>query len=66
MPCIVIYELGGKNRRRALNAVLEIGPMELLIAGTALSRNAVLVSDNTREFSRVTGLRLVNWRIDGN
>jgi tRNA(fMet)-specific endonuclease VapC len=40
---------------------LTIGPMDLLIAGTALSRNAVLATNNTREFSRVEGLRLVDW-----
>jgi tRNA(fMet)-specific endonuclease VapC len=40
---------------------LTIGPLDLLIAGTALSRNAVLVTNNTREFSRVEGLKLVDW-----
>lgn len=40
---------------------LTIGPMDLLIAGTALSRNAILATNNTREFSRVEGLRLVDW-----
>ena len=38
-----------------------IGPMDLLIAGTALSTGATLVTANTREFSRVTGLRLIDW-----
>lgn len=38
-----------------------IGPMDLLIAGTALSRGAVLVTNNTQEFSRVKGLRLADW-----
>ena len=38
-----------------------IGPMDLLIAGTAVSRGAVLVTSNTEEFSRVKGLRLSDW-----
>ena len=38
-----------------------IGPIDLLIAGTAISRGAVLVTSNTREFSRVKGLRLSDW-----
>jgi len=38
-----------------------IGPMDLLIAGTATSRGALLVTSNTREFSRVKGLRLADW-----
>jgi len=40
---------------------LTIGPMDLLIAGTTLSRNAILATHNTKEFSRVEGLRLVDW-----
>jgi tRNA(fMet)-specific endonuclease VapC len=38
-----------------------IGPLDLLIAGTAASRGAILVTSNTREFSRVKGLRVVDW-----
>jgi len=38
-----------------------IGPIDLLIAGTALSRGATLVTNNTKEFSRVKGLRLTDW-----
>ena len=38
-----------------------IGPLDLMIAGTALSRGAVLVTNNTKEFSRVKGLRLEDW-----
>lgn len=38
-----------------------IGPIDLLIAGTAVSRGAILVSSNTKEFSRVKGLRVADW-----
>ena len=41
---------------------LTIGPLDLLIAGTALSRGAVLVTNNTVEFSRVAGLQVTDWR----
>ncbi|MBV9304413.1 MAG: PIN domain-containing protein [Acidobacteriaceae bacterium] len=40
---------------------LLIGPLDLLIAGTALSREAALITTNTREFSRVKGLRIIDW-----
>jgi tRNA(fMet)-specific endonuclease VapC len=40
---------------------LIIGPMDLLIAGIAASRGAVLATSNTREFSRVKHLRLTDW-----
>lgn len=38
-----------------------IGANDLWIAAQAQALNAVLVTDNTREFSRVEGLALINW-----
>ena len=38
-----------------------IGNMDLLIAAHALAENAVLVTNNLREFGRVPNLRLENW-----
>jgi tRNA(fMet)-specific endonuclease VapC len=38
-----------------------IGPVDLMIAGTAVSRGAVLATSNTKEFSRVKGLRIADW-----
>ena len=40
---------------------LVIGPIDLLIAGTALSRDAMLVTNHLKEFSRLKGLRLSDW-----
>jgi tRNA(fMet)-specific endonuclease VapC len=50
----------------ALRADLErqgqsIGALDTLIAAHALSLDAMLVTNNLREFSRVSGLRLENW-----
>ncbi|WP_026744632.1 type II toxin-antitoxin system tRNA(fMet)-specific endonuclease VapC [Leucothrix mucor] len=39
-----------------------IGPNDLLIAAIARAYDAVFVTNNTREFSRVTGLRLEDWQ----
>jgi tRNA(fMet)-specific endonuclease VapC len=39
-----------------------IGPLDVLIAGVALARDLVLVSSNDKEFKRVTGLVVENWR----
>ena len=41
---------------------LTIGPLDLLIAGTAVSRGAALVTNNAAEFSRVPGLRVLDWK----
>jgi tRNA(fMet)-specific endonuclease VapC len=39
-----------------------IGPYDMLIAAQALSKDLILVTDNEREFGRVAGLRIENWR----
>ena len=33
-----------------------------MIAGTALAKGLILVTSNTREFCRVDGLQLEDWR----
>ncbi len=38
-----------------------IGANDLLIAAHALSINAILVTDNIREFQRIDGLKIENW-----
>jgi len=38
-----------------------IGPLDTLIAAQAVTRTLVLVSNNEREFRRVSGLRIENW-----
>jgi tRNA(fMet)-specific endonuclease VapC len=38
-----------------------IGGNDLLIAAHALSQDCVLVTDNEREFRRITELRIENW-----
>ena len=43
-----------------------IGPFDMLIAAHARSRELILVSDNTREFSCVDGIKLENWRASTN
>ncbi len=38
-----------------------IGPMDLLISSQALSKNMILVTNNTKEFERIDGLKIENW-----
>jgi len=38
-----------------------IGPFDTLIAGTAMSENATLVTHNTKEFKRVNELIIEDW-----
>lgn len=46
---------------RLKDAGTPIGANDLWIACHALAEEATLVTHNTREFERVTGLRLVDW-----
>ena len=38
-----------------------IGPLDMLIAGHARSKELILVTNNVREFARVPELKLENW-----
>jgi tRNA(fMet)-specific endonuclease VapC len=40
---------------------LPIGPLDNLIAGTALAHRATLVTRNIKEFARIKGLEIQNW-----
>jgi tRNA(fMet)-specific endonuclease VapC len=39
-----------------------IGAYDILIAGTALARELILVTSNVREFKQVQGLDIEDWR----
>jgi len=53
----------GKIRMKLEKNGTLIGPNDLLIAAIVMTKNAVLVTNNTREFSRVEGLQIENWTI---
>ena len=40
-----------------------IGPYDMMIAATAVANDAVLVTHNTAEFSRVVDLRWEDWEV---
>lgn len=63
---IVEYDYQASNGYGKIRANLEkkgqvIGNMDMQIAGHALALDLVLVTNNTREFERVEGLKLENW-----
>lgn len=51
----------GKIRATLKRAGMPIGPNDLMIASVALVHQAVLVTHNVAEFSRVDGLQIENW-----
>lgn len=54
----VVY---GQLRAELEQTGTPIGPNDTWIAAEALHHKLVLVTDNTREFARVKGLKLENW-----
>lgn len=48
-------------RSKLERAGTPIGPLDTLIASQAVARRLTLVSNNEREFRRVTGLTIENW-----
>lgn len=54
-------EIAGQIRAFLKAAGTPIGAYDTLIAGQALARGLTLVTANTREFSRVEGLKLADW-----
>jgi tRNA(fMet)-specific endonuclease VapC len=51
----------GEIRAALERAGTPIGPYDVLVAAQARQRNALLVTANTREFTRVPRLRLEDW-----
>ena len=71
---VLPLEIAGFDRQAArvygqVRAMLEkggtpIGALDLMIGAHALALGAMLVTNNTREFSRIRGLTVVDW-LDG-
>ena len=59
---IVPFDESAADRFDELRAAkLKLGTMDLKIAAIALTRNALLLSANRRDFDAVPGLRVENW-----
>ena len=65
---VTVLPFGSREAKSAamIRASLEvagtpIGPMDTLIAGTSFAHQGTLVTHNTKEFSRINGLQVVDW-----
>jgi len=67
LPLVVLdFDQEAARAYGRLRAFLEtrgkvIGPLDMLIAAHALSQNLSLATNNVSEFSRVPGLKVLNW-----
>ena len=57
----VAADVYGRIRAELESKGTPIGPNDLLIAAIAVANDLTLVTHNTNEFSRVTGLVLEDW-----
>lgn len=65
---ILPFDADAARKAALLRAHLEregtpIGPMDTLIAGTALATGGTLVTRNLREFGRIPGLASEDWYV---
>lgn len=51
----------GQIRAELYRAGRPIGPYDMMIAGHARAAGLILVTNNTKEFKRVSGLMVENW-----
>lgn len=63
---ILSFDVNAADAYGKIRADLEqkgtpIGPLDTMIAGHALSTGYTLVTNNTRELTRVNGLHVENW-----
>jgi tRNA(fMet)-specific endonuclease VapC len=54
-------ELYGRIRVELEKSGAPLGDMDLLIAAAAISTGAILVTHNTKHFSRIKGLKTEDW-----
>jgi tRNA(fMet)-specific endonuclease VapC len=52
----------GRIRGQLANQGMSIGPFDSLIAAIALAHDLILITNNTREFSRVEDLTCEDWQ----
>ena len=55
----------GKIRAALEKKGTPIGPLDMMIAAHAQSLGYTVVTNNVKEFSRVSALRIENWVLDG-
>ena len=55
----------GEIRSKLESKGNSIGPLDTLIAAHALSISATLVTNNEKEFRKITGLKVENWHKGG-
>ena len=51
----------GKEKARLIKAGTMISDLDLFIGCTAVGNDLIMVTENTSEFERISGIRIENW-----
>jgi tRNA(fMet)-specific endonuclease VapC len=63
LPVLYLDDRAATTYKKLLSQKLRIGTQDLRIASIVLSQNAVLLTRNSQDFSRVPGLQLDDWTV---
>ena len=61
IPIIEAVYLYGKEKVRLRNSGLMINDFDLLIGCTAVENNFIMVTENIKEFQRISNINIENW-----
>ena len=61
LPIFNAIYLYGKEKTRLRSKGLMISDFDLLIGCTAVDREMVMVTENLKEFERISGIKIENW-----
>lgn len=61
LPIFNAIYLYGKEKARLKSLGLMISDFDLLIGCTAVEKDLILVTENIKEFDRISGIQIENW-----
>lgn len=61
IPIISSLKIYGKEKARLKSLGKAIGDLDLFIGSTAIANNMIMVTRNTLEFERLSGIKVENW-----
>lgn len=61
LPIFDAIYLYGKEKARLKSKGKMISDFDLLIGCTAIEKDLIMVTENTKEFERISGIKIENW-----
>ncbi|MBL4587000.1 MAG: type II toxin-antitoxin system VapC family toxin [Flavobacteriales bacterium] len=66
LPVFNAIHTYGKEKTRLRRSGNMISDFDLLIGCTAISNDLIMVTENSKEFERITEIKIENWVVRGN